>query len=62
MSTVEEIQSAIEKLPSRERGKLRSWFMAKDSRDWDRQIEKDAKAGKLDGLAGEALAEWGPNC
>jgi len=59
MSTIEEIRAAIEKLPNRERGKLRSWFMAKDSRDWDRQIEQDAKAGKLDGLAGEALAEVG---
>jgi hypothetical protein len=28
-----------------------STIEAKDSRDWDRQIEKEAKAGKLDGLA-----------
>jgi len=59
MSTIEEIKAAIEKLPVSESGRLRRWLLARDSRDWDRQIEKDAKAGRLDGLAGEALAEFG---
>lgn len=58
MSTVEEIQFAIEKLPQRERGKLRKWFLANDNRAWDGQIKKDAASGKLDKLAGEALEEF----
>jgi len=57
MSTVEEIRAAIEKLPTRERGRLRRWFLAKDSRDWDKQFERDAESGKLDNLAAGALGE-----
>jgi len=55
MSTVEEIRCAIEKLPAKERGRLRTWLVSKDNRDWDRQIEVAAKAGKLAALAAEAL-------
>lgn len=58
MSTVKEIKAAIGKLPAGERGRLRSWLVAKDNRDWDRQIEADAEAGKLDEMAAEAMAEY----
>ena len=37
--------------------KLRDWFEEFASQLWDAQIERDAKAGKLDRLAAEALAE-----
>jgi len=39
--------------------RLRTWLFELAARRWDQQIEADAKAGKLDGLIGEALAEYG---
>ena len=37
---------------------LRVWFLEFDARVWDQQMEADAKAGKLDGLISEALADY----
>jgi hypothetical protein len=36
---------------------LRHWFQSYLADQWDSQIEADAKAGKLDRLAREALAD-----
>jgi hypothetical protein len=33
------------------------WFAEFDTAAWDRQIERDVKAGKLDALSDEALRE-----
>jgi hypothetical protein len=58
MSTaVEAIESAILKLSPQELGKLADWVLDLDEQNWDKQIERDATAGKLDFLAKEALAE-----
>jgi hypothetical protein len=38
--------------------KFRAWFLEFDARVWDAQIESDLKAGKLQGLIAEALAEY----
>lgn len=57
MSRVEEIQSAIESLSPEEYAHLREWFSERDWEQWDKQIEEDTKAGKLDFLIEEALAE-----
>jgi hypothetical protein len=51
MSTVQEIETAIEKLGHDEFAELRAWL-------WDLEIERDAKAGRLDGLASEAVREF----
>ena len=58
MSEVEQLEQRIEKLPPREFAKLRAWFLEFEARAWDHQIEVDAKAGKLDGLISEALADY----
>jgi len=58
MSTVEEIEQAIEKLPVQEKWGLHNWLSAQMADAWDRQIESDIKAGKLDLLAEEALREY----
>ena len=50
MSTVQEIESAIEKLPDHDVAEIRSWL-------WERDIERDAAAGRLDKFADEALRE-----
>jgi hypothetical protein len=58
MSTaVEKIESAILKLSPQELTQLAEWVLDLDEQQWDRQIESDAAAGKLDFLAKEALLE-----
>jgi len=53
MSTVQEIKQALRKLPAGKRLKLVKWATALDSDEWDKQISKDASAGKLDFLVRE---------
>lgn len=57
MTKLEQIQSNIETLSAEEIAKLREWLDELDARLFDEKIERDAKAGKLDKLADEALAE-----
>ncbi len=57
METVEDIETAIEHLPEKEYARLREWFLEKDWKKWDKQIEADSRAGKLDFLIKEALDE-----
>jgi len=58
MSTVLEIKQAIERLSHGEFRELAEWFDERKADQWDRQIEEDAKAGKLDRFAAEALREF----
>jgi hypothetical protein len=53
---VSEIERAIEALPSEELAELTAWFAERDGDAWDKQIEADARAGKLDALAAKARA------
>jgi hypothetical protein len=55
MSTIEEIEEAVLRLPPEELAKFRGWFTQLDAAAWDRQIEEDIAAGRLDRLADEAL-------
>ena len=55
MSKVENIEREIQRLTPSELEAFRRWFREYDSDEWDRQIEEDARAGKLDKLAEEAL-------
>ena len=56
MSSIAEIQEAILSLPSEEYIQLRRWFTGLDWEMWDREIEADLEAGKLDSLIAEAVA------
>jgi hypothetical protein len=58
MSTVEEIESAIQNLSLSELAVLRNWFESVDAAAWDQQFEQDVVQGKLDSLADEALNEF----
>ena len=58
MSRVEKIERAIEALRPEELAEFRRWFAEFDNALWDAQIEADAKAGRLDALAQEALAAY----
>lgn len=55
MSKVETIERQVESLSPRELSMFRRWFASFDAKAWDRQLEEDAAAGKLDALAEEAL-------
>ena len=57
MSTVEEIKSAISALSKEDYIHLREWLSEKDWERWDKEIEGDSAAGKLDFLMEEAVAE-----
>ncbi len=56
MGKIENIEQEIQKLTPSELEAFRRWFREYDSDEWDRQIEEDARTGKLDKLAEEALA------
>jgi hypothetical protein len=56
--TLHDIESAVAGLPADELAKFRAWFVEFDADAWDRQIEDDAKAGRLDALAQEALEDY----
>jgi hypothetical protein len=55
MTKVEKIEQDIRRLNRDELLAFRRWFREYDSDEWDRQIEEDVRAGKLDKLAEEAL-------
>jgi hypothetical protein len=57
MTKVEDIEKAISALAPKELAKFRAWFEAFDAKRFDQRIERDARAGKLDRLAEEALAD-----
>jgi hypothetical protein len=57
MSTIQEIEDAIRKLPANNLAELRAWFDEFDAEVWDRQFERDVSEGRLEALANEALSD-----
>ena len=57
MSTVREIEQAIRVLEPKDLASLRDWFSTFDAEAWDRQMEQDIAAGRLDQFAEEALRD-----
>ena len=57
MGRIEELEKQIQALSVEELAAFREWFLEFDAARWDRQIEEDVRAGKLDQLAEEALDE-----
>jgi hypothetical protein len=55
MTKVEELERAVASLTAEEYREFRRWFLERDSEQWDRQIEEDSRAGKLDFLVKEAF-------
>jgi len=58
MTTLEEIEKAVAGLPADQLTKFRAWFEEFDAARFDQRIEHDAKAGKLDKLADQAVADF----
>jgi hypothetical protein len=57
MTRVEQLENEIEALSPEELARFRAWFEEYAADEWDKRIEAHARAGKLDRLASEALAE-----
>jgi hypothetical protein len=56
--TVEDIEKAIATLKPNELDRLRAWFEEFQAARFDEKIERDAKAGRLDRLAEQALDDY----
>ncbi|UVC17822.1 hypothetical protein [Mesorhizobium onobrychidis] len=57
MSKLEQIEKSVAELSPEELKAFAAWFEALQAGMWDRQIEADAKAGRLDKPAEQALAD-----
>ena len=57
MGDVEKLECQIKDLSPEELSAFRKWFLAYDWEVWDRQLEQDVAAGKLDALAEKALRD-----
>ena len=58
MTSVEEIAKAVAELSTDQLARFRAWFEEFEAARFDGRIECDAKAGKLDRLAEQALADF----
>ena len=56
--SIEELESAIAQLPQDQFAEFATWFDEYRAELWDRQIEADIKAGRLDKLAEQADADF----
>ncbi len=55
--SLQELESAVSQLPAEELNAFARWFEEYMADAWDRRIEEDIKAGRLDRLAEEALQD-----
>jgi hypothetical protein len=55
MTKVEKLENEIQQLDPDELAAFRDWFRKYDSDEWDKEIEGDILAGRLDRLAEEAI-------
>jgi hypothetical protein len=51
MTTVEDIEKAVERLPPEMLARFRAWFEEFEAALFDRKIEQHAQSGRLDKLA-----------
>jgi hypothetical protein len=57
MTKVEAIEEQIKSLSAGELAELRDWLLEHDWAEWDRQIERDSAAGKLEKLFEKARVD-----
>jgi hypothetical protein len=56
MTTVDEIERAVAKLPPEELAAFRAWFEQFEAAQFDGRIVRDVSAGRLDAIAEDAVA------
>lgn len=57
MGKIEKLEQEVQALSHEELATFRAWFLEFDWAAWDHQIERDARTGKLDALAEQALRD-----
>jgi hypothetical protein len=58
VSTVAEIESAISTLPDKDAWTVASWLQKHLDAKWDKQMDEDIAAGRLDKLAEQAMEHY----
>jgi hypothetical protein len=58
MSTVVEIEKALQTLPVEDARKIADWLEHYLDEKWDKQIDGDIAAGRLDKLVGKAMQDY----
>jgi predicted secreted Zn-dependent protease len=58
MTTVEDFEKAVAELPHDQHVRFRAWFEELEAARFDQRIERGMKAGRLDRLADQALADF----
>jgi hypothetical protein len=58
MASVRDIEGAIVGLSPSELTEFRAWFDRFDAAAWDREFERNARAGKLKAMAETALKDF----
>jgi hypothetical protein len=56
--SVKEVESAIAQLSPKELAELMAWLEEYHAQMWDKQIEEDLEAGRLDALLAEVDKEY----
>lgn len=56
--TIAELEQAVTRLSEEELARFRAWFDEYYAQLWDKQIEEDAKSGRLDKIIAEVDAEY----
>lgn len=56
--SIQEIEEAITRLPARDVAELMAWLAEYHAELWDRQIEADLEAGRLDRLLATVDEEY----
>jgi len=56
--SIQELEQAVTQLPPKDLMRFREWFDEFDAQVWDKQFETDAKSGKLDKIAEQALNDY----
>jgi hypothetical protein len=57
MGKIEKIEQEVQALSADELAQFRAWFLEYDWAAWDSQLERDARAARLDDLAARALRD-----
>ena len=57
MGKLEQLEQQIQILSKEELAQFRAWFFEFDWENWDRQLERDVAAGKLDAIGEKALRD-----
>ena len=54
MTILAEVTGAVKRLPKKDLTRVRKWFVEYDSAVWDRQLETDVAADRLNAMIREA--------